>query len=220
MEFKKFDFEKNMPDRAPAILVDGVSGSGKTYMIEKILPKLNKKYNFKKIIVISSTSDLSGNFGMIKKSNHYKPDKMDLVLNNLVTLQRENIKKKNRNNVLVIMDDVIGTTGGNLRYNKILEKGFTSFRHLNIGLILLLQDIGGKTPPSIRLNATQIIMFKNNNYNKKRYIVENFLSVDNNKKKGYEILNNIWNEAFKAIVINQYDIQKSNDLDYVYYYKA
>ena len=220
MEFKKFDFEKNMPDRAPAILVDGVSGSGKTYLIQKILPILNKKYNFKKIIVISSTSDLSGDFNMIKKSNHYKPDKMNIVLNNLVTLQRENIKNKIKNNVLVIMDDVIGTTGGNLRYNKILEKGFTSFRHLNIGLILLLQDIGGKTPPSIRLNATTIIMFKNNNFRKKKYIVEQFLSVDNNKKKGYEILNTIWNEAYKVIVINQYDVQKSNNLDYVYYYKA
>ena len=222
MDFKEYNWLKDIPKkRAPSILVDGVSGSGKSYLVQKIIPILDQTYKYKKKIIISSTSKLSGDFKQIPKNNHYDATKMNIVLENLIKVQTDFLKKRQKNNVLVILDDVIGTTGSNIRYNKLLERAFTNFRHLNISIIMLLQDIGGKTAPTIRLNSTQIIMFKNNNYNKKKYIVENFLSLDNNKKKGYEILNNIWNEPFKALVINQWNIQRSEKLsDYIFYYIA
>ena len=222
MEFRKYNWVKDTPDRSIAMIIDGVSGSGKTFLVNNIIPQLNKKKKYKKIILISSTSHLSGDFNKtVKKKNQYKAEKIDNVLNNLVEIQINKMKEKKKDNILVILDDVIGTTGKNIRYSQTLQKAFTSFRHLNIGIILILQDISGKTAPTLRLNATHIIMFKTNNYKKKLYLVENFLSVDNNKKIGYNLLSQIWNEPYKSIVVNQWAIQKANNLnEFIFYYKA
>ena len=41
--FRSYDWIKDTPERSVSIIVDGVSGSGKTYLINKIIPILDKK---------------------------------------------------------------------------------------------------------------------------------------------------------------------------------
>jgi hypothetical protein len=218
--FRSYDWHNDIPDRSVSIIVDGVSGSGKTYLINKVIPLLDRKKNYSKILLISSTSHLSGDFKQIPKKHQYKAKNINEVIKNLIEVQMRFIKQNKRPKVLLILDDVIGTTGSSLRHNSLLERAFTNFRHLNICIILILQDIS-KARPSLRLNATHIIMFKNNNYNKKRYIIENFLTIDGNKKEGYKLLNNIWDRPYKSLIINQWNIQRSDSLfDYVFYYIA
>ena len=76
MQFNKYDWVKDTPERSVAIIIDGVSGSGKTFLVNNIIPQLNKKKKYKKIILISSTSHLSGDFDKtIKKKKSLQSGK-------------------------------------------------------------------------------------------------------------------------------------------------
>ena len=63
----KYDWINDTPKRPISILVDGIRNSGKTYMMERVIPTLIEKNNISKTILISGTGKIQGNFKFVKK---------------------------------------------------------------------------------------------------------------------------------------------------------
>jgi len=223
--FKKYDWQLDSPDRPVSIIVDGIRNSGKTYMFEKVIPQLISKNNINKTILVSGTSKIQDNFAFVKDKDRYEPDQLtDVILKLLGIQKRKKQQGKNVPSVLLILDDVVGTTSGgrSLRYNKELNFLYIGGRHYKIHIVTLVQNLLAVTP-SIRQNTDVLVIFKTPNMNKQKFIIENFISgtVGNKKESRRLIMEEIFNEPFKALVVNLHQIQKSQSIyDYVFYYKA
>ncbi len=222
---KMYDWEKDTPNRPISMLVDGIRNSGKSFLMENILPIIINKNNVRKIILISGTAKIQNNFNFIRKEDKYEPSQMSEVLKNLVEIQ---LRKKKRNQtpprVMVILDDVVGTSsnGKRLRYNKDLEFLYIGGRHYNIDIITIVQNLLA-VPPSIRQNSDILVIFKTPNLNKQKFIIDNFISgtVGDRRESRELLMEEIFTEPYRALVVNLHKIQNSFSIyDYVFYYKA
>jgi len=223
---KKYDWIKNTPKRPVSILVDGIRNSGKTFMMEKVIPVLVQKNNISKTILISGTGKIQNNFKFVKKNDRYEPSDMSDVISKLLMIQKRKAKenKKKPPRVMLILDDVVATTsnGKRLRYNKELEFLYIGGRHYNIDIITLVQNLLA-VPPSIRSNSDILVMFKTPSIGKQKFIIENFISgtVGDKNEARRILMEEIFNDAYRCLVVNLHDIQKSKTIyDYVFFYKA
>ncbi len=222
-DFNKYNWLEDSPSRPVSILVDGIRNSGKTYMMERIIPKLIKKNNVSKIILISGTGKIQDNFKFVKDKDRYEPGQLSDVILKLLTIQkRKKESGKNTPRIMLILDDVVGTTSGgkSIRFNKELEFLYIGGRHYNIDIITLVQNLLA-VPPSIRSNTDVLVIFKTPSWNKIKFIIESFISgtVGNRKESRELIMEKIFNEPFKALVVNLHRIQQSNSIfDYVFFF--
>jgi hypothetical protein len=226
MSIKQYDWIKNTPKRPVSILVDGIRNSGKTFMMERVLPKLIEKNNVSKTILISGTGKIQNNFKFVKKNDRYEPSDMSDVISKILMIQKRKAKqsKKKPPRIMLILDDVVATTsnGKRLRYNKELEFLYIGGRHYNIDIITLVQNLLA-VPPSIRSNSDILVVFKTPSIGKQKFIIENFISgtVGDKNESRRLLMEEVFNEPFKACVINLHDIQKSKSIyDYVFNFKA
>jgi len=223
---KKYDWNKNSPKRPISMLVDGIRNSGKTYMMEQVIPLLVEKNKISKTILISGTGKIQNNFKFVKKNDRYEPAEMSEVIGKLLAIQKRKAKenKKKPPRVMLILDDVVGTSsnGKRLRYNKELEFLYIGGRHYNIDIITLVQNLLA-VPPSIRSNSDILIMFKTPSINKQKFIIENFISgtVGDKNESRRILMEEVFTEPFRALIVNLHNIQKSQSIyDYVFFYKA
>ena len=223
--FQKYDWEKNTPDRPISMLVDGIRNSGKSYLMEKILPMLIKKNNVQKTILISGTAKIQDSYRFVKKNDKYEPQDLSDVIEKLIGIQLRKAKSGQKPpRIMLILDDVVATTsrGKKIRYNKNLEFLYIGGRHYNIDIITLVQNLLA-VPPSIRQNSDILVVFKTPNLLKQKFIIDNFISgtVGDRKESRELLMKQIFDEPFKALVINLHAIQKSFSIyDYVFYFKA
>ena len=223
---EEYNWNKQTPKRPVSILVDGIRNSGKTYMMERVIPMLVEKNKISKVILISGTGKIQNNFKFVKKSDRYEPSAMSDVISKLLSIQKRKAKesKKKPPRVMLILDDVVATTsnGKRLRYNKELEFLYIGGRHYNIDVITLVQNLLA-VPPSIRSNSDILVMFKTPNLNKQKFIIENFISgtVGDKNESRRILMEEVFDEPFKSLIVNLHNIQKSKTIyDYVYYFKA
>ena len=223
---KMYNWEKNTPKRPISMLVDGIRNSGKTYMMEKIIPILVAKNNITKTILISGTGKIQNNFKFVKKNDRYEPSDMSDVISKLLNIQKRKAKESRRKppRVMLILDDVVATSsnGKRLRYNKELEFLYIGGRHYNIDIITLVQNLLA-VPPSIRSNSDILVMFKTPSINKQKFIIENFISgtVGDKNESRRILMEEVFTEPYRALIVNLHDIQKSQTIfDYVFYFRA
>ncbi len=223
--FREYNWLENSPKRPVSILVDGIRNSGKTFMFEKVIPQLIIRNNVSKTILVSGTGKIQDNFKFVKDKDRYEPKDLTDVILKLLTIQKRKKEKGGRApRIMLILDDVVGTTSGNksLRYNKELEFIYIGGRHYHIDIITLVQNLLA-VPPSIRQNTDVLVIFKTPSWNKQKFIIENFISgtVGDKKESRRLIMEEIFNEPYKALIINLHNIQKSNSIyDYVFFFKA
>ena len=223
--FRQYDWIKDSPSRPISVLVDGIRNSGKTYMMEKIIPDLIVNNGVNKVLLISGTGKIQDNFKFVKKKDRYEPKDLSDVILKLLTIQKRKKEKDGQApRIMLILDDVVATTSGgkSIRFNKELEFLYIGGRHYNIDIITLVQNLLA-VPPSIRQNTDVLVIFKTPNMNKQKFIIENFISgtVGDKKESRRLIMEEIFNEPYKALVINLHNIQKSNSIfDYVFFFKA
>ena len=72
-QIREYNWEDDTPNRPISILVDGIRNSGKSYMMEKVLPQYIKKNDIKKVILISGTGKIQDIFKFVKKNDRYEP---------------------------------------------------------------------------------------------------------------------------------------------------
>jgi len=116
-------------------------------------------------------------------------------------------KKKDKKNVVIILDDVISNHS---KFDDSISQIFTRGRHSNISMIYSTQQASSLST-TMRQNSNFIGIFKQNTFNAKKFIIENIIQSINFKhgKTGIELYNddevNNSSDEFKIILCQRSD---------------
>lgn len=125
-----------------ATLFLGKTGSGKTFLMKKILNKNKKKFNR----IIAFCPILNDDYDFLDKKFVIRDkEKLNDIIDRQYELKKNNMHKP----LLIILDDFIGTI--DLRHDDIFSKLATNGRHCNITVFYISQFLT-KIPPVIRDN--------------------------------------------------------------------
>ena len=227
---KEFDWVNDTPEYGFSIVIDGVRHSGKSHALGHICYAIKDKYNFDTAILISGTAGIQvDTFDYIQDDNKYDADDMEDILEKVIEIQKEDLKKHKGNKkkcckLLIILDDVIAMknrTGSSIRFNKQLEELFVLGRHLNCYFFLLTQDLNSVSL-KMKSNADILCCLKTGSYNKKKYLLDSFMYLGNDDKKiAQAFLSAVWDRPYSMMVVNQHKVQHANSvMDFVYRYVA
>ena len=213
IEIKAPEIKKNELEIPPIlfqppfrVIVIAPSNSGKSVLISNLISSRDLPYRkfFKKNIFIWSSTfhlddpsfSLSDNIEKDNVFNEYNEQSVMEIVNEQTGIIKQYTKKKTPH-LLFIFDDVVQ----DLKQSKqsVLNKLFFSARHYSISLILLSQQYK-MVPRSVRLNASDIIIFQTGNNSEIQKIAEEqAIPVDRFK----QILKDATTEPFSFLVIHQ-----------------
>jgi len=163
------------------LLISGFSGSGKSYLVSKLILKYRDR--FSRVIVVGSDLDRDNSLN-IERCDNFNP----LIDNEI------------NGHILVIYDDVL--------YNKkIVETAAEVFirgRHLNISSIFLTQNIffSNKHFRIISINTTHVILLRSRDIKQVRCFASSFLT--DTQIESFIRLYKKWvmHEKFKYVLID------------------
>ncbi len=138
------------------ILVVGKTGSGKTSWIKHMCRACFHPDNkvFSAVYVMCTTAGVSSDYTFVRNKRYVFKELKNDFIEQLLERQEKFIKQKKTQEVLLILDDIIGE---NLTHNSPLEKVITSGRHYHISVVMLIQHIT-KLPPVVRNNCKYIFV--------------------------------------------------------------
>lgn len=150
----------------PSIFViNGVCGSGKTFLIKSLVYQLDKKYRFNHGLVVSPTA-FNGDYNYLPERLRYNIID-DELLEKLMAVQKEDRTKK----CFLILDDCLGMLTG----TKVLKNFISTFRHYNITIFVVTQNVNS-VPPLIRQNAAYVFAFYSTNMHNIKTLRENYFT--------------------------------------------
>ncbi len=205
-----------------AVIIVAPRRGGKTTIMKDLLSQVYSWYSA--VYVFSETVELQPKmFNFCPEENicnSFDEEKMIKIYEQ----QKERVMKLKMLGVkiipyiLFIFDDCIGDQ--KIRSSKTFIKLFTQSRHLNCGVIVLSQEVGGKYGINkvCRANADIMIAFNLPSENDRELIVSQYLSTIN-KTIGHELFDRICSIKYNAIIICNFKISK-NPEEYVYQYIA
>jgi len=215
MDLIEFDLS-DIPDN-PSIVLAGKRRSGKNVLCKDLC------YNFfrgkvKNVFVFSPTSEIAINgYDYVPFEFRYTEvdiDVIDRIMKRQEYLIRNDPKGDHR--TLIIIDDIIASNDA--KQQKILDKLFICARHYQISLIVSYQYIKKDFSPVQRDNVDVIFCFQQSNYDNKQALNLQYLSVNDNKKDGLELLNKYADGYQTLVILNT--ISSANYEDFCFYYKA
>ena len=132
------------------------------------------------------------------------------VIERIMKRQEYLIKNNPKGNykILIIIDDIISSNDA--KQQKILDKLFICARHYQISLIVCYQYIKKDFSPVQRDNVDLIFCFQQSNFDNKDALNRQYLSVNNDKKEGLDLIN--------LVILNT--INSDNYEDFCYFYEA
>lgn len=179
--FHKFDLN-NIPEGS-IINVIGKRGSGKSVFIEDIM--LTLKNMFPIVTVVSTTDQLNNTFGKHIPAMLIHDNYSSELLANIIERQKKiiaynkaNPQKQVNPNILLILDDIQGTTK-ETRNDIMLDTIYTTGRHYHITLISAMQYVNGLTPTQ-RTNTDLICLSRDNNRENQKKLFQAFAGVFSN----------------------------------------
>lgn len=136
------------------LIINGKAGSGKSHLLKYIMRETSKaEISFDYGIVFSNTA-WEGSFNYVPEQFVYE-DYNEEVIEKLIKLQEDNLKKKINKQAFIILDDCCSEN----EYNStILKKLFIMGRHYMISLILTTQ-YPHLVPPCLRSNSNFNVFF-------------------------------------------------------------
>jgi len=213
----EFDFS-DFPENA-AIIASGKRRSGKNYLTRDLVYNYFRG-NCETAFLFSPTSEIAINsFDFIPKEYRYEEYNIDIVekiLQRQKSLIMNTPNKPNKHKTLLILDDLQSSNDGVKR--KHIEKLFLTARHFRVSLIVNFQFPKVDMSPTIRDNVDVIFVFPQNSYSNKELFALQYLSIDDNKKRGFEIINQ-YALGYQCLVINNTETSNKYQ-DFCYYYKA
>lgn len=229
------DFNKDLPNHSPFILVCGKRGSGKSVWTEWLLKHYHSQKRFWRTILISGSHEfqkIEDHFPMIQKGYRYNREEMNGVLQNVMEIQK-NIAKTNRDKlkpILIVLDDCMALPnqdGKQFKNHTVLSDLSVRGRHLKISVVILLQSCVGGANKTIRNNSDVIVSWPSSSMAEQKFYLDSFayygeeVSVTT-RKKGYVFFNRIWqNEPFTAVAMLAWKIGTSHRMqDFVKLTKA
>lgn len=171
------------------------------------------------IILVSPTGVFNTDYDYLEPK--YKFDAFtEPLLEGLLLRQRKLIETEPKGDydTLLILDDIVKS--GNKRQIDLLSRLLTLSRHYRLSIILNIQYLkSSEFSPTMRDNVDYMFIFKQNNYDNKKNIVEQWLSLKKDSKHlGYEIIEDI-PQDYRVMVIDNTLI--TNDYtDFVFHYTA
>lgn len=154
LDIPHYDYNQLNLEDAYSYIFAGNTQSGKTTLMRGIVTHLIKNYkhkNFEAFFLICPTYHLQPDMEeFIPPEMVLNPfnDNIEAFIQELKTRQAS-IPKAQRPHILLIVDDVTGIITKSLG----LQQLFTSGRHYNIIVCILLQHLSGLSSPAIRSNA-------------------------------------------------------------------
>lgn len=216
-ELQMFDFN-DFPENA-AIICSGKRRSGKNYLTRDLAYNYFRK-KCQTAFLFSPTAEIAINsFDFIPKEYRYEEyniEVVDMILQRQKFLIKSTPNQPNKHRTLLILDDLQSSNDGVKR--KHIEKLFLTARHFRLSLIVNFQFPKVDMSPTIRDNVDVIFVFPQNSYSNKELFALQYLSIDENKKKGFEIINK-YALGYQCLVINNTETSNKYE-DFCSYYKA
>jgi archaellum biogenesis ATPase FlaH len=215
MDLIEFDLS-DIPDN-PSIVLAGKRRSGKNVLCKDLC------YNFfrgkvKNVFVFSPTSEIAINgYDYVPFEFRYTEvdiDVIDRIMKRQEYLIRNDPKGDHR--TLIIIDDIIASNDS--KQQKILDKLFICARHYQISLIVSYQYIKKDFSPVQRDNVDVIFVFQQSNYDNKQAFNIQYLSVNDNKKDGLELINKYAVDYQTLVILNT--VSSPDYSDFCFYYTA
>jgi len=215
MDLIEFDLS-DIPDN-PSCVLAGRRRSGKNVLCKDLC------YNFfrgkvKNVFVFSPTSEIAINgYDYVPFEFRYTEVDID-VIERIMKRQEYLIRNdpKGDHRTLIIIDDIIASNDA--KQQKILDKLFICARHYQISLIVSYQYIKKDFSPVQRDNVDVIFCFQQSNFDNKDALNKQYLSVNDNKKDGLELLNKYADGYQTLVILNT--TSSANYEDFCFYYTA
>ena len=222
LKLRKFDMRWIKDDSVVVLL--GKRNTGKSYIMRELL---SKHTSIPLGVVISPTESANSFFGDFMPKMFIYDDFNSKIVENVVKRQKAAINAVNREksafggecNIdprgFLVLDDCLFDTKWtrdiNMRYL------FLNGRHIRCMLVLTMQYVLGM-PPTMRSNIDFTFILRENGFQNRRKIFENYASMFNS----FELFSTVMDQCtnnYECLVIN--NTTKSNRLeDQVFWYKA
>jgi len=212
-ELLQFDLT-DIPDN-PSIVLAGRRRAGKGVLTKDLC------YNFfrgkiKNVFLFSPTSEIAANgFDFVPyefRYNEVEVDTIERIMKRQEYLIRNNPKGNHR--ILLIIDDIIAANDN--KQQKILDKLFICARHYQISLIVCYQYIKKDFSPVQRDNVDIIFCFQQSNFDNKDALNKQYLSVNNDKKEGMDLINKYAKGYQTLTILNTTNSDKFEDFCFFY----
>jgi len=203
----------------PSIVLCSQRGGGKSFLLDSLMKKLDKKYKYSHIFAFSQTDKITG------QMKNFVPDKfifenLDPLQNILDTRLNSDTPIKERSNICIIMNDISGLREQNshnkntkgIKNSGNLEKLFSLGRHqLRCTVILLLQSLVMVTP-LIRFNTDITFFWTPKSSIVRKKITDEYLGLAT-RKEALVIYQEVFDGTpYQCLVINSW-IQGTTSLE-------
>jgi len=214
------DLEEFDPEEMPkfcSIVACGSRKSGKGILTRDLSFKFFKN-NVQTAFLFSPTSQFSTSqmdfIPSYFKYNEFDPD----VVERILARQESLIKNDPKGNyhTLLIVDDIIATMDS--KAQKVLQKIFVCGRHFQISIIVCFQYVKREFDKIMRSNCDYIFIFNQKSYDNKESLVNDFLTISDNKKEGFALMDK-YATGYNCLVIN--NTHNTNEYeDFCFTYEA
>ena len=200
------------------LTVTGPKESGKTTWLRELIQD-HLLDMFPKIIVMSPTLDLSGDFDFLREQEKSEfflsedPSEYDEQMQEIINTQRFLIERDKADNVLIVLDDC--ATESICKQNSILDKFCIRHRHYLISLIIVGHKFRGNCglPTGLRSQINSNIIFNPSSMSELELLLKEAVLSDHlkeAKKRAVEVFSSKFNYIvftpsnvyFKRLMIN------------------
>jgi len=213
LEFDLTDIPPN-----PSIVLAGRRRSGKGVLTKDLCYNYFRGQKLQSCFLFSPTAEIAVNgFDFVPMEYRYTEIDID-VIDRILKRQEYLIKNNPKGNykLLIIIDDIISSNDA--KQQKILDKLFICARHYQISLIVCYQYIKKDFSPVQRDNVDIIFCFQQSNFDNKDALNRQYLSVNDNKKEGLDLINKYAIGYQSLVILNTINSDKYED--FCYFYKA
>lgn len=226
----EFNPTKHLPDNF-FMLMYGMRRCGKSTTLNFMLYSMRNRLKYYKVYLFSSTAKVDPDQYTWAPKEHQFHDleMLDEELGRIIEEQEELVdvkdkkereKARERNRVLIVMDDCVNES--TVRNSKNLNGLAVHGRHLGVSVIILSQCVAGSgsVPPIVRTQADAIMMCTLPRSTRERDLIhEQYLSADDNnknKEKSRALMENVTSVQYRNMVVGMWDTSVRRTRDFVF----
>ena len=212
----EFDFS-DIPEN-PSIVLCGRRRAGKGVLCRDLSYNFFRSQKLNNCFLFSPTAEIANNgFDFVPMEFRYREvdiDVIDRIMKRQEYLIRNNPKGNHK--TLLIFDDLIASNDA--KQQRILDKLFVCARHYQISLIVAYQYIKKDFTPVQRDNVDIIFCFQQSNFDNKDSLNRQYLSINDNKKDGMDLINKYCVKYQTLVIVNTTNSNKYED--FCFYFTA
>lgn len=197
---KNTGINPNLPQPPFMLIITGPSRAGKSNLIKNLLIRKDMLGGFfkqKHMFIICPSLKFNDDYDMLTDAQKFDTFN-NQIMNDIIqeqTLIIDTYKKKRTPHILIVLDDIADNP--QFANSRILQQLAFRGRHMKVSVILSVQKYSA-VPRGVRINATNIIMFRPSNYSEIDIIGEEMADKDN-RKNFKKMVKDVFKEPYKFI---------------------